>query len=140
MSQSEGPFSGASAVPQPESGLTSSALFVSVMPPLFVFLWATGFVSPDSFPLFLSISLVVGLVIGGAHSVWAVAFGAAFIHLVPQWTSAWSSDIPWVLYGVLMIASVWLMPKGLAGVVENWRARRPDPHAKIASSQKGNSP
>lgn len=102
--------------------------------------WATGFVSPDSFPLFLSISLVVGLVIGGAHSVWAVAFGAAFIHLVPQWTSAWSSDIPWVLYGVLMIASVWLMPKGLAGVVENWRARRRDPHAKIASSQKGNSP
>ena len=44
MSQSEGPFSGDSAVPQPKSGLTSSALFVSVMPPLFVFLWATGFV------------------------------------------------------------------------------------------------
>ena len=44
MSQSEGPFSGDSAVPQPESGLASSALFVTVMPPLFVFLWATGFV------------------------------------------------------------------------------------------------
>ncbi len=96
--------------------------------------WTTGFVSPDSFPVFLSISLVVGLVIGGAHSLGAVAVGAAFIHLVPQWTSGWSSDAPWALYGLLMIASVWLMPKGLAGGVEAWRARRREAHAKIASS------
>ena len=44
MSQSDAQFPGNSAAPQADSGLTSSALFVAAMPPLFVFLWATGFV------------------------------------------------------------------------------------------------
>jgi drug/metabolite transporter (DMT)-like permease len=44
MSQSDTQFPGNSAAPQAESGLASSALFVAAMPPLFVFLWATGFV------------------------------------------------------------------------------------------------
>lgn len=85
--------------------------------------WATGFVSPDSFPVFLSISLLVGLVVGGTGSIGAVVIGAGFIHLVPQWASDWSNDAPWAIYGVMMMVSVWLMPDGVAGRLQAWRAR-----------------
>jgi branched-chain amino acid transport system permease protein len=85
--------------------------------------WAAGFVSPDSFPVFLSISLLVGLVVGGTGSVGAVLIGAAFIHLVPQWASGWSNDAPWAIYGLMMVVSVWLMPDGVAGRLQAWRSR-----------------
>jgi len=80
--------------------------------------WASGFVSPDSFPVFLSISLLVGLVIGGTRSLWGVLIGALFIHWVPKISAEWSPDMPWAVYGVLLIASVWLMPEGVASSLE----------------------
>jgi branched-chain amino acid transport system permease protein len=90
--------------------------------------WATGFVAPDSFPVFLSISLLVGLVIGGARSVWGALIGAAFIHVVPKLTAQWSTDIPWAIYGVLLIMAVWLLPDGVApyarGLLERARGLR----------------
>ena len=80
--------------------------------------WVSGFVSPDSFPVFLSISLLVGLVIGGTRSLWGVLIGALFIHWVPKISAEWSPDMPWAIYGVLLIASVWLMPEGAASSLE----------------------
>lgn len=76
--------------------------------------WASGFVSPDSFPVYLSISLLVGLVIGGVRSVWGVLIGALFIQWVPGMAAQWSPDMPWVIYGVLLIAAVRFMPEGVA--------------------------
>jgi branched-chain amino acid transport system permease protein len=82
--------------------------------------WASGFVSPDSFPVFLSISLLVGLVIGGVRSVWGVVIGAVFIHSIPGMAAEWSPDMPWVIYGVLLIGVVGLMPEGIAPRIELW--------------------
>jgi branched-chain amino acid transport system permease protein len=84
--------------------------------------WASGFVSPDSFPVFLSISLLVGLVIGGAQSMWGVVIGALFIQWIPGMAAEWSPDMPWVIYGVLLIGVVWLMPEGIAPRIERWLA------------------
>ena len=41
---------------------------------------ATTFVNPDTFPVALSIFLLVGVVVGGLGSLWPLVFGAMFIH------------------------------------------------------------
>ena len=45
---------------------------------------AVQFVAPDSFSFFLSISLLVGLVIGGVGSIPGCLFGGLFVLFVPN--------------------------------------------------------
>ena len=45
---------------------------------------AVAFVAPDSFTIFLSISLLVGLVIGGVGSIPGCLFGGLFVLYVPN--------------------------------------------------------
>jgi branched-chain amino acid transport system permease protein len=80
--------------------------------------FATGFVGPDSFPVALSIQLLVGSVIGGIASIFGTLFGAAFINLVPDLAKQLSDNAPAVLYGVLLIVCMMVMPGGIAGLVQ----------------------
>lgn len=75
----------------------------------------TQFVAPDSFPVFLSLSFLVGIVIGGVASIPGAAIGAVFIEFVPNVASEISDAAPWAVYGVVLIAAMYLMPQGVAG-------------------------
>lgn len=75
------------------------------------------FVAPDSFTFFLSISLLVGLVIGGLASISGAIYGALFIQFVPNFADQISKAAPWAIFGLFMIASVYLMPGGAAWLV-----------------------
>jgi branched-chain amino acid transport system permease protein len=77
---------------------------------------ATQFVSPDSFTLFLSISFIVGVVVGGVATVSGAFFGAIFIEFVPPFADQLSKAAPWAIYGVLLIFCVYAMPTGVAGL------------------------
>jgi branched-chain amino acid transport system permease protein len=81
------------------------------------------FVSPDSFDLFLSISFVVGIVVGGIASISGAVFGAVFIEFVPNIADQISKAAPWAVYGVFLIAFMYLMPRGVAGVIRHAAAR-----------------
>jgi branched-chain amino acid transport system permease protein len=76
----------------------------------------TQFVAPDSFPIFLSLSFLVGIVVGGVASISGAFLGAIFIEFVPNVASAISDAAPWAVYGVVLIAAMYLMPEGLAGI------------------------
>lgn len=76
----------------------------------------TQFVAPDSFPIFLSLSFLVGIVVGGVASIPGAIVGAIFIEFVPNVASAISDAAPWAVYGVVLIAAMYLMPDGVAGV------------------------
>lgn len=78
----------------------------------------TQFVSPDGFNFFLSISLMVGAVVGGLTTIWGAILGAAFIVLVPNVSESLSKAAPWAIYGALLIAVAFLMPTGLAGLIK----------------------
>jgi branched-chain amino acid transport system permease protein len=79
---------------------------------------AIGFVAPDSFGFFLSISLLVGIVVGGLASVSGAIFGALFIQFVPNVADHISKSAPWAVYGVFLIAFMYLMPTGIAGALQ----------------------
>jgi branched-chain amino acid transport system permease protein len=89
---------------------------------------AIAFVAPDAFNVFLSITLLVGIVIGGLASISGAVFGALFIQFVPNWAQDISKAAPWAIYGVFLIVFMYAMPHGIAGSLRlaagRWRRRR----------------
>jgi branched-chain amino acid transport system permease protein len=85
---------------------------------------AVGFVSPESFGLALSLSFLVGIVVGGLASLGGVLFGALFIEFVPNLADQMSvtfgesaKALPGAIYGVLLILAMAVMPAGVAGAL-----------------------
>src|SRR3989454_463595 len=76
---------------------------------------AIAFVAPDAFNVFLSITFLVGVVIGGLASISGAIFGALFIQFVPNWAQDISKAAPWAIYGVFLILFMYVMPRGIAG-------------------------
>jgi branched-chain amino acid transport system permease protein len=98
-----------------------SALFTGVAGGLGAI--AVAFVAPDSFTIFLSISLLVGMVVGGLASISGALWGAIFIQFVPNLADQVSKAAPWAIYGALMILFMYVMPTGIAGALRLARRR-----------------
>jgi branched-chain amino acid transport system permease protein len=92
-----------------------SAMFTGVAGALSAILVA--FVAPDSFTVFLSITLMVGMVIGGVTSLPGALYGAFFIQFIPNIADQISKAAPWAIYGVMLILFMYAMPTGIAGLL-----------------------
>ena len=75
------------------------------------------FVAPDSFTVFLSITLLVGVVVGGLASIPGAIFGGLFVQFVPNLAEQISKAAPWAIYGAFLIAFMYLMPYGVWGLL-----------------------
>ncbi|MDE2396519.1 MAG: branched-chain amino acid ABC transporter permease [Burkholderiales bacterium] len=98
---------------------------------------AIQFVAPDSFTIFLSISLVVGIVVGGLASISGAIWGALFVQFVPNLAGDISKAAPWAIYGLFLIVFMYTMPTGVAGFIRLAaarlrRRRSPGPPALVA--------
>jgi branched-chain amino acid transport system permease protein len=78
----------------------------------------SAYVSPDSFPVFLSIKFLVGCVVGGIASISGVFIGALFIEFTPNFADQISKAAPDAIFGLFLIALMYLMPKGAIGVLD----------------------
>ncbi len=76
---------------------------------------AIAFVAPDTFDVFLSITLLTGIVIGGFGTISGAIYGAVFIQFVPNWAQDISKAAPWAIFGTLLILFMYVMPRGIAG-------------------------
>jgi branched-chain amino acid transport system permease protein len=74
-----------------------------------------AFVSPDSFTVNLSIFLLVGVVVGGLASIPGAIFGGIFIQFVPNIADEISKSAPAAIYGLMLIAFMYLLPTGVMG-------------------------
>lgn len=84
-----------------------------------------AYVAPDSFSSFLSISLLVGVVVGGTTSIGGALLGAAFIQLVPNLAEQISKAAPAAVYGAMLLVIVLVVPGGLAQLFTRiWGAAR----------------
>ena len=75
------------------------------------------FVAPDSFTGGLSITFLIGIVIGGVASISGAIYGALFIQFVPNFADQISKAAPWAIYGAFLLVFVYAMPTGVAGFV-----------------------
>jgi branched-chain amino acid transport system permease protein len=78
---------------------------------------AVQFVAPDSFGLFLSFTFFVGIAIGGLATISGAFYGAVFTEFVPNIADEISKAAPWAIYGIFLIAFMYVMPTGVAGMV-----------------------
>ncbi len=107
-----------------------SAFYAGIAGSLFAL--AAGFVSPDTFPVSLSIQLLVGAVIGGLASIPGPLVGAIFAYFLPIESSQWVPSQSWipdqiastvknagpaVTYGVILILIMIFAPNGIVGLV-----------------------
>jgi branched-chain amino acid transport system permease protein len=84
-----------------------------------LFAIATTFVNPDTFPVALSIFLLVGVVVSGLGSLTGLIAGAVFIQFLPLWAQSVSKSpgAPAVVYGAILILVVLALPGGASGLV-----------------------
>jgi branched-chain amino acid transport system permease protein len=98
-----------------------SAAYAGVAGSLFAI--ATTFVNPDTFPVALSILLLVGVVVGGLGSLVGLVAGAIFIQFLPIWSqeASKSPGAPSVVSGLILIALMFVLPMGFAGLIARLR-------------------
>ena len=82
-----------------------------------------AFVAPDSFNFLLSVSFLVGLVIGGVGSIPGCLFGGLFVLYVPNIANSISTGLAGAIYGVILLLVIFVMPSGAAGFVRLAAAR-----------------
>jgi len=82
------------------------------------------FVAPDSFTFILSISLFVGMVVGGVGSILGSVFGGLFVLFVPNLAEAISRSAPGVIYGAILILFLFILPDGVAGLVRRFTTKK----------------
>jgi len=81
------------------------------------------FVAPDSFTFLLSVSLLVGLVVGGVGSIPGSLFGGIFVLFVPNIAERVSTGLAGAIYGLILLLVIYVMPAGAAGFMRFAAAR-----------------
>jgi len=89
-----------------------------------VYTWVIGFVSPDSFTIVLSITLLAGIVVGGLGSMSGAVFGALFVEFVPSVSQDVNEAAPGIIFGLLIIVVMFAAPTGFAGLLRRLLAVR----------------
>jgi branched-chain amino acid transport system permease protein len=92
-----------------------SAAYAGVAGSLFVF--ANGFVAPESFALTLSFAFLAAIVVGGLATVAGALFGALFIVFVPVWSADVNDALSGVIYGAALIACMYVFRSGIMGLL-----------------------
>jgi branched-chain amino acid transport system permease protein len=101
-----------------------SALFTGVAGALHAIIFE--FVAPDSFRIDVSISLLVGMVVGGIASLPGAVIGGVFVQVIEKYADALTKQLssavhlpidlePWTIYGLALIILMYIMPMGIAG-------------------------
>lgn len=76
---------------------------------------ATAYVSPDTYTFALSITLLIGAVLGGITSFWGALIGAVVIEFLPLVAQQINAAAPSVVYGVTLILVMLFVPGGIVG-------------------------
>lgn len=85
----------------------------------------TSYVSPDTYSLQLSITLLIGAVLGGLGTLWGAIVGGIVIEFLPLWAQSINPAATSIVYGIALIAVMIAMPAGIAGTLT--RGVRPRP-------------
>jgi branched-chain amino acid transport system permease protein len=92
-----------------------SAAYAGVAGALYVL--AIGFVAPEAFTVTVSLAFLAAIVVGGLATISGALFGALFIEFVPVYASDVNDALTGVIYGGVLIAFMYVLPDGAAGLV-----------------------
>jgi branched-chain amino acid transport system permease protein len=78
---------------------------------------STAYVNPQTFPITLSLFLVVGLAVGGLGSLPGSVVGAILIQFLPTYAAHVSNQAPQVIEGAILVGVMLILPGGAAGLL-----------------------
>jgi branched-chain amino acid transport system permease protein len=96
-----------------------SAAYAGVAGALYVF--ALGFVAPEAFTIVVSFQFLAAVVVGGLATISGALLGALFIEFVPVYAQDVDVALTGVIYGGVLIAFMWVLPEGAAGLPRRLR-------------------
>lgn len=99
-----------------------SAAFAGAAGALFAFL--NGYISPDSFTLQTSILFLLALLFGGLGHVAGPVVGSLMLTLLPEILTG-LTEYRLILYGSLLLVSIYWLPSGVVGALTRGRAPAP---------------
>jgi branched-chain amino acid transport system permease protein len=94
-----------------------------------------GFVNPDSFTMELSVLMLMMVILGGQGTIWGPVAGAIVLTLIDRLLAS-LGDIRLVIYGSILLATLYLMPEGLVGLLNRFR-KKPAAEASALSGTAG---
>lgn len=110
------------------SAFVVSSLFAAIAGAVLAQILA--FVGPGAFGLGLSLSLLVGVVLGGRISLVGALLGAVLLVWLPEfvlqvagergWEEQVTNNAPNLIYGLLVVIVVILLPGGVVGTIGDW--------------------
>ena len=119
------------------TAFTISAALAGLAGGLFTVL--NGYISPDSFTLQTSIVFLLALLFGGLGSVAGPLVGGVALTLLPELLTG-LADYRLILYGTLLLISIYGLPAGVVGAVRARRRGRRTPSGSTATPHPALSP
>jgi ABC-type branched-subunit amino acid transport system ATPase component/ABC-type branched-subunit amino acid transport system permease subunit len=116
------------------AAFTVSAAFTGAAGALFTFL--NGYISPDSFTLQTSIVFLLALLFGGLGRIGGPVAGSLALTILPELLTR-LLDYRLILYGALLLVSIYWLPEGVIGKLSRGRKPRtpPDPALSPAGGE-----
>jgi branched-chain amino acid transport system permease protein len=102
------------------SAFAVSAFYTGVAGGLFAYV--ITHISPDSFNLGVSIDFIAMIVIGGMGSILGSIVGAIILTGLQQLLAGWP-QIQMLIFGVALILFMIFMPRGISGMIFDWREK-----------------
>jgi len=122
------------------SAFVVSSLFAAISGAVLAQILA--YVGPGAFGLGLSLSLLVGVVLGGRVSLIGALIGAVLLVWLPEfvlqvarergWEEQITNNAPNLIYGLLVVLVVLVLPGGVMGTLTDWARRLRNGRRKAA--------
>jgi ABC-type branched-subunit amino acid transport system ATPase component/ABC-type branched-subunit amino acid transport system permease subunit len=88
-----------------------------------LFAFQQSYISPDSFEFLQSVFFVLIIIFGGKGTVLGPLVGALCLTFLPELLHRFQ-QFRLIVYGGLLVATMYWLPRGLCGTVQDWTKRR----------------
>jgi ABC-type branched-subunit amino acid transport system ATPase component/ABC-type branched-subunit amino acid transport system permease subunit len=82
-------------------------------------------ITPSLFTAFQFIPIYLAMVVGGLTVIAGPALGAWLAQFLPLWIGSEDPNISLLIYGLILVAAMLFLPKGLLGTIAAWVGRDP---------------
>ncbi|WP_334175529.1 urea ABC transporter permease subunit UrtC [Pseudoxanthobacter sp.] len=104
---------------------TISAMLAGVAGALYV--TQVGIINPSEFSPANSIEAVIWVAVGGRGTLVGAALGAVVVNFAKTWLTGALPEVWLFALGLLFVVVTLYMPKGILGLINQWKGRRPTP-------------
>ena len=111
---------------------TLSAILAGIAGALYV--PQVGIINPSEFSPANSIEIAIWVAIGGRGTLYGAILGGVVVNLVKTWLTGAAPELWLFVLGALFIASTLLFPKGIVGMLGQWRSWRAEKRSYAATA------